>query len=116
MKEIDRFLEKKVSLNSAINFCLIIDSSLCYQSLSSQFNLVEKKIHLILFKMNKILALRTSVISKKLIEYRENKNVDSTFLLSQRYHEFLNVFLKKNFDIFLDHRLYDHVIKLKKNA
>jgi hypothetical protein len=26
------------------------------------------------------------------------------------------VFLKKNFDILLDHRLYDHVIKLKKDA
>jgi hypothetical protein len=66
--------------------------------------------------MNKVLALRTSVISEKLVEYRESKNVDSASLLSQRYHEFLNVFSKKNFDIFLDHRFYDHVIKLKKNV
>jgi hypothetical protein len=116
MKEIDRFLEKKVSLNSTINLSSIIDLSSCYHSLFSQFNLVEKKIHLILFKMNKVLVLRTLVILKELIEYRENKNVDSTFLFSQRYHEFLNVFLKKNFDILLDHRLYDHVIKLKKDA
>jgi hypothetical protein len=116
LKEIDRFLKKKVSFSSAINLSSVIDSSSRYQSLSSQFSLVEKKIHLVLFKMNKILALRTSVISKELVEYRENKNVDSTSLLSQRYHEFLNVFSKKNFDILLDHCLYDHVIKLKKDA
>jgi hypothetical protein len=116
MKEIDRFLKKKISLSSAINLSSVIDSNSRYQSLSSQFSLVEKKIHLILFKINKALVLQTSVTSKELVEYRENKNVDSTSLLFQRYHEFLDVFSKKNFDILLDHRLYDHAIKLKKNA
>jgi hypothetical protein len=66
--------------------------------------------------MNKVFVLRTSIILKELIEYRENKNVDSTFLFFQWYHEFLNVFLKKNFNILLDYRFYDHVIKLKKDA
>jgi hypothetical protein len=69
MKEIDRFLKKKVFLNFAINFNLVINFNSRYQSLSSQFSLIEREIHLVLFKMNKVLALRTLIISEKLVEY-----------------------------------------------
>jgi hypothetical protein len=63
--------------------------------------------------MNRALTLRTLIIIKELNVYRESKNVDSASLLFKQYHEFLNVFFKKNVDSLLEHRFYDHVIKLK---
>ena len=42
-------------------------------------------------------------------------DVDSTKFLLKKYHEFLNVFLKKNANQLSSHRLYDHKISLKLN-
>jgi hypothetical protein len=63
--------------------------------------------------MNRALTLRTLITIEELNVYRENKNVDLALLLFKQYHEFLNVFFKKNVDNFLKYRLYDHVVKLK---
>jgi hypothetical protein len=63
--------------------------------------------------MNRVLTLRTLITIEELDIYRKSKNVDSVSLLLRQYHEFLNIFFKKNVDSLLEHRFYDHVIKLK---
>ncbi len=37
-------------------------------------------------------------------------------VLSLKYHEFLNVFDKKTFNIFISHRFYNYKIVLKKDT
>jgi hypothetical protein len=119
LKEIDLFLERlrieleiKFELTSYHSQTNLTNLKIIYR-LDSRFSFSEKEIHLTLFHMNRALTLRTSVIIEELDVYRENKNVDLVSLLLRQYHEFLNVFFKKNVDSFLEHRLYDHVIKLK---
>ena len=57
------------------------------------------------------------VITQEELElYRQSKNVDSITILSSRYHEYLNVYFKKEVDILFSHRAYDYVIHLKKDA
>jgi hypothetical protein len=44
-----------------------------------------------------------------------NKMTDSKSIMSQKYHDFLNVFFKKKADILSSHKKHDHCIKLEKN-
>jgi lipopolysaccharide export LptBFGC system permease protein LptF len=53
---------------------------------------------------------------EKHLEKHNKSNIVIKNVLSIEYHEFLNVFNKKIFNIFVSHRFYDHKIVLKKNA
>jgi hypothetical protein len=69
---------------------------------ASTFNMMNKRKNVNLF----------FVILKDVEKHFEkHKNV-----LSIEYHEFLNVFDKKTFNILVSHRFYDHKIVLKKNV
>ena len=90
----------------------------------------EKKYHLALFRMNQALTqlcsvtepepqpltLQSSVTAEELNAYRERKNVDPAPLLPKQYHDFLDVFSKKESDVLPEHRPYDHAIKLKEGS
>ena len=56
---------------------------------------------------------QSSVTAEELNAYRERKNVDPAPLLPKQYHDFLDVFSKKESDVLPEHRPYDHAIKLK---
>ncbi len=52
------------------------------------------------------------------IQFKEqdnNKIIDSKSVMSSKYHDFLNVFLKKKTNILSSHRKHDHRIKLEKD-
>ncbi len=73
------------------------------------FNMMNKKKNVNLF----------FVILKNVEEHFEKYNKSNIVVkdvLSAEYHEFLNVFDKKTFNIFVSHRFYDHKIVLKKNV
>jgi hypothetical protein len=76
---------------------------------TSAFNMMSKRKNVNLF----------SVILKdveKHLEKHSKSNIVIKNVLSAEYHEFLNVFDKKTFNILVSHRSYDHKIVLKKNA
>ncbi len=76
---------------------------------ASTFNMMSKKKNVNLF----------FVILKDVKKHLEKHNKSNTVIkdvLSTEYHEFLNVFDKKTFNIFVSHRLYNHKIVLKKNV
>jgi hypothetical protein len=59
------------------------------------------------------------VVSMKDLEIQLKKQdnnivIDSKSVISSKYHDFLNVFFKKNADILSSHRKHDHRIKLEK--
>ncbi len=66
-----------------------------------------------LFQMKKQLHLASAVTQDELQAYRDSKNVDPATILPRRYHEFLDVFSRKDADTLPPHRPYDHAIKLK---
>jgi hypothetical protein len=53
---------------------------------------------------------------EKHLEKHSKSNIVIRNVLSAEYHEFLNVFDKKTFNILVSHRSYDHKIVLKKDA
>jgi hypothetical protein len=53
---------------------------------------------------------------EKHLKKHNKSNIVIKNVLSIEYHEFLNVFDKKAFNIFVSHRFYDHKIVLKKNV
>jgi hypothetical protein len=53
---------------------------------------------------------------EKHFEKHNKSNIAIKDVFSFEYDEFLNVFDKKTFNIFVSHRSYDHKIVLKKNA
>jgi hypothetical protein len=76
---------------------------------TSTFNMMNKRKNVNLF----------FVILKDVEKHLEKHNKSDIVIknvLSVKYHEFLNVFDKKAFNIFASHRFYDHKIILKKNA
>jgi hypothetical protein len=76
---------------------------------TSAFNMMSKRKNVSLF----------FVILKDVEKHLEKHNkLDIVIknVLSVEYHEFLNVFDKKAFNILASHRLYDHKIVLKKDA
>ncbi len=76
---------------------------------TSIFNMMSKKKNVSLF----------FVILKDVEKHLEKHNKSDIVIknvLSVEYHEFLNVFDKKAFNILVSHRSYDHKIVLEKNA
>ena len=66
--------------------------------------------------MEKELHLATSTTQEELELYRERKNVDLVIKLLKQYHDYLNVFSKKEVDTLPEHRVYNHVINLKEES
>ena len=66
--------------------------------------------------MEKELHLATSTTQEELELYRERKNVDPAIKLPKQYHDYLDVFSKKEADTLPEHRAYDHAINLKGDA
>jgi hypothetical protein len=76
---------------------------------TSTFNMINKRKNVNLF----------SITLKDLKKHLKKHNKSDTIVkdvLSSKYHEFLDVFDKKTFNIFASHRFYDHKIVLKKNV
>jgi hypothetical protein len=76
---------------------------------TSAFNMMNKRKNVNLF-----FVILKDV--KKHLEKHNKSNIVIKNVFSVEYHEFLNVFDKKAFNIFASHRLYDHKIVLKKNV
>jgi hypothetical protein len=76
---------------------------------TSTFNMMSKRKNVNLF----------SIILKNVKKHLKKHSKSNTVVrdvLSSEYHEFLDVFDKKAFNIFVSHRFYDHKIVLKKDA
>ncbi len=76
---------------------------------ASTFNMMNKKKNVSLF-----FVILKDV--EKHLEKHSMSNIVIKNVLFSEYHEFLDVFDKKTFNIFVSHRLYDHKIVLKKHA
>jgi hypothetical protein len=76
---------------------------------ASAFNMMNKRKNVNLF-----FVILKDV--EKHLEKHSKSNIVIKNVLSVEYHEFLNVFDKKIFNILVSHRSYDHKIVLKKNA
>jgi hypothetical protein len=76
---------------------------------TSKFNMMNKRKNVNLF-----FVILKDV--KKHFEKHNKSNIVIKDVFSIEYHEFLNVFDKKIFNILVSHRSYDHKIVLKKNV
>jgi hypothetical protein len=76
---------------------------------TSTFNMMSKRKNVNLF------SIILKNVEKHLKKHSKSDIVVKN-VLSSEYHEFLNVFDKKAFNILASHRFYDHKIVLKKNA
>jgi prenyltransferase beta subunit len=76
---------------------------------TSTFNMLNKKKNVNLFFV-------TLKDVKKHLENHNKSNIVIKNVFLIEYHEFLNVFDKKAFNIFVSHRSYDHKIVLKKDV
>lgn len=116
LQEIDRFLGVKETLTSSLhreNFTSHLYQE-TMQRLSSISSSREKEMHLALSQMNQELTLVITIIQAELDEVRERKNVDPVTILPEQYHDYLDVFSRKNADTLFERRSYDHAINLKK--
>ncbi len=76
----------------------------------------ERDHRLALFKMEKEIHLANSITEEELELYRQRKNIDPATKLPKQYHEYLDVFSKKEADTLPKHRAYDHAINLKEGS
>jgi hypothetical protein len=76
---------------------------------TSTFNMMSKRKNVNLF-----FVILKDV--KKHLEKHNKSNIVIKNVLSVEYHDFLNVFDKKTFNILVSHRFYDHKIVLKKDV
>jgi hypothetical protein len=76
---------------------------------TSTFNMMNKRKNVNLFFV-------TLKDVEKHLEKHNKSNIVIKNVFSVEYHEFLNVFDKKAFNILVSHRFYDHKIVLKKNV
>jgi hypothetical protein len=76
---------------------------------TSTFNIINKKKNVNMFSI-----ILKNV--KKHLKKHNKSNIVMKNVLSFEYHEFLDVFNKKTFNIFVLHRFYDHKIVLKKDV
>jgi hypothetical protein len=100
LNELEIFNSKKKKSLFVMNIAMIKTST---------FNIMSKRKNASLF----------FVILKNVEKHFEKHSKSNTVIknvLSVEYHEFLNVFNKKTFNILVSHRFYDHKIVLKKNA
>jgi TolB-like protein len=63
----------------------------------------------------KIFAVFMKNLKIQLKKQNSNKVIDSKSVMSQKYHDFLNVFFKKKADILSSHKKHDHRIELEKD-
>lgn len=66
-----------------------------------------------LVKIMQALSCTINTTIEELEEYCYCKNIDPATLLSKKYHEWLDVFLKKEIDILPIHCLYNQAINIK---
>ena len=66
--------------------------------------------------MKKELDLIIITIQEELELYQQSKNIDSVTILFSQYHNYLNIFFKKEADILLPHQTYNHIIHFKEGA
>jgi hypothetical protein len=100
LNEFKIFNSKETKSLSVMNIAMIETST---------FNMMSKRKNVNLF----------SIILKNVEKHLKKHSKSNTVVknvLSSEYHEFLNVFDKKAFNILASHRLYDHKIVLKKDA
>jgi hypothetical protein len=100
LNELEIFNSKEKKSSSVMNITMIKTST---------FNIMNKRKNVNLF-----FVILKNV--EKHLKKHSKLNTVMKDVLSSKYHEFLNVFDKKTFNIFVSHRLYDHKIVLKKNA
>jgi hypothetical protein len=74
----------KVSFSSVLSLVKTLNFSSVYQSLLSQTSLLDKEIHLALFKMNKVLTLQIVVTREKSSEFAFSK-IDDEMNISLLY-------------------------------
>lgn len=120
LREIDQFLGRKLIddpvsspsswRSSAANLKAHLQT---FPVLNPHASLSEKETFLAMSRMNKELHLGTAVTREELELIRLQKNVDPATLLPVQYHDYLDVFSKKESDKLPPHRAYDHAIKLK---
>ena len=115
LQEIDRFLEVKEKSNpSQKSFSFTPRLHLPKNSApDSNASPKEKEMYLALSRMNMELTLATTVTQTELDEIRERKNVDPATLLPKQYHDYLDVFSRKESETLPIRRSYDHAINLK---
>jgi hypothetical protein len=122
LKKIETFSSRILKKESKINSFYDEISSKFEDELSNEENIVE--IHSIatasfniLFRQKdvKIFVVFMKNLKIQLKKQNNNKVIDSKSIMSQKYHDFLNVFFKKKADILSSHRKHDHRIKLEKN-
>ncbi len=98
LNELEIFNSKEKKSFFVINIAMIKTSA---------FNMMSKKKNVNLF-----FVILKNV--EKHFEKHNKSNIVIKNVFSVEYHEFLNVFNKKAFNIFISHRFYDHKIVLKK--
>ena len=119
LNEIDNFLNliKSCFTQSFVAISKLYQEKECLSShVNIKINSYDRDHFLISRQMKQELYLIVVITQEKLELYRQSKNVDSITILSSRYHEYLNVFFKKEVDILFSYRVYDHVIHFKKDA
>jgi hypothetical protein len=122
-KKSTNFVNKKKILNAIKDFRLNLNELKIFNSKKTKslsemniamieafvFNMMSKRKNVNLF----------SIILKNVKKHFEKHSKSNTVIrnvLFLKYHEFLNVFDKKAFNILASHRSYDHKIILKKNV
>ncbi len=118
LQEIDRALEIQAPLRTSPPQSLHSHPSPSFKPLTLDPKLCPqaKDRQQALFRMEKELHLATSTTQEELELYRERKNVDPAIKLPKQYHDYLDVFSKKEADTLPEHRAYDHAINLKGDA
>jgi hypothetical protein len=99
-------IESEISNSKKKKSLLVINIAMIE---ASAFNMMSKRKNVNLF----FVTLKNV---EKHFEKHSKSNIVIKNIFSVEYHEFLNVFDKKAFNILVSHRSYDHKIVLKKNA
>jgi TolB-like protein len=77
---------------------------------AASFNILSRQ------KDVKIFAVSMKNLKIQLKKQESNTIIDFKSVVSFKYHDFLNVFFKKEANILSSHRKHDHCIKLKKKS
>ena len=83
---------------------------------SNKIRSYEKDHHLALQQMEKELHLAVIIIQEELELYWQSKNVNPATILPSQYHNYLNIFFKKEADILPLYQAYNHAIHFKEGA
>lgn len=109
LRDLDRFLDRPGSNTPPVSDSILTSNVSPSRYIpDSHLTASENRQQENLFKMTQALSLATNTTTEELEEYRRRKNVDPATLLPKRYHEFLDVFSKREADTLPIHRPYDH--------